>query len=142
MCISSLSHFLDGRDAEDVETRSYHNSNGLYQCETSPGELRVALDDEAQRRLVPAAVPMGMEGSRQVVKIEGDAMGLVGGGSGLDLARPLGDLAHQRAFAGIVQTVERGAVQPIDPDAGGARLPHDTAAACMTILHVPDRVIA
>ena len=85
---------------------------------------------------------MGMEGGGEVVEIEGDAMRLVRRGGGLDLARPLGDQADQGEFAGIAQTVERGAVQPIDRDAGGARLPHDAAAARMAILDIPDRVIA
>ena len=44
---------------------------------------------------------MGVEGGGEVVEIEGDAMRLVRRGSGLDLARPLGDQAHQGKLAGI-----------------------------------------
>ena len=74
---------------------------------------------------VAAAVPMGMEGGGEVVEIEGDAVRFMRRGGGLDLARPLGDQADQRELAGIAQTVERRAVQPVDRDAGGARLAHD-----------------
>src|SRR5512138_3556774 len=91
MCIFSLSHFLDGSYAEDLEARSYHKSDSLYQRQTRPGQLLVALDDETQRRLLAAAVPVGMEGGGQFIEIESNAMRFVGGGGRFDLAGPLGD---------------------------------------------------
>ena len=82
-----------------------------------------------------------MESGRQVVEIERYPVRLVGDRSSLDLTRPLGDQADQREFAGIAQTVERGAVQPLDRDAGGARLPQNGAGARVAILDIPDRVV-
>src|SRR5690242_2690536 len=142
MCIFSLSHLFDGCYAEDLEPRSYHKSDSLYQRQTRPGQLLVAFDDKTQRRLLAAAVPVGMEGGGQFIEIESNAMGLVGRGGGFDLAWPLGDQADQGKLAGVAQTIEWGAVQPIDHDAGGGCLPLHGAGPCVAILHVPHRVLA
>ena len=46
-------------------------------------------------RLIFSPIPVGMEGAGEIVKIEGDAMGLMGLGRRLDLARILGDELHK-----------------------------------------------
>ena len=75
------------------------------EAEPLPGQLLVAFDDETQRRLLAAAIPVGMEGGGQFIEIESNAMGLVGRGGGLDLAGPLGDQADQGKLAGVAQTI-------------------------------------
>ena len=42
-------------------------------------------------RLIFSPIPVGMERAGEIVKIEGDAMGLMGLGRRLDLARILGE---------------------------------------------------
>ena len=85
---------------------------------------------------------MGMEGGGQFIEIESNSMGFVGGGGGIDLARPLGDQADEGQLAGVAQTIEWSAVQSIDRDAGGGCLPQHGASPCMPILDVPNRIIA
>ena len=85
---------------------------------------------------------MGMEGGSQLVEVEGNPMGLVGGSRGLDLAWPLDDQANERQLAGVRQTIQRSAVQPIDRHAGGGGLPQHRASPRMPILDIPHHVIA
>jgi hypothetical protein len=48
---------------------------------------------------------MGMEGGGQFIEIESNPVGFMGGGGGIDLARPLGDQADEGQLAGVAQTI-------------------------------------
>jgi hypothetical protein len=66
---------------------------------------------------VVAPRPLGVEFARQVIKIEGDPVGLVGSGGGLDDARVKGDALDQRMAVGAL-TPSR-----LSPDASTATTP-------------------
>ena len=89
-------HFFHRRYTKNTKSGGNHNADGGRHREARRGGLHVALLQEAQARVVVAAVPQRVKLARKIIEVERDAVRLPGLGGERDQPRPFGELARER----------------------------------------------
>src|SRR3954466_8552633 len=131
-------HLLGRGHPHQVQSAPYDLRDSEREFQPRARKLWIIFKEEAPALVVIAAVPQGVEFRRQVVEVEGDAVGFVSHRGTLDRPRILSGALDQPELL-VVEQAELGRRREVHAGIGGLAL--QRADPRMRVLDVEDGIV-